>query len=134
MKTDSLGNRCKAYEHVADQYLTRRMPVLIRIDGRAFTSLTRKIWGKHYNQEFVDVMAETAQYVQKNMQGCEFAYGQSDEITFLLTDYRTIDTSAWFDYRVNKLVSISAALATAKFNAIVGAEKATFDSRAFNVP
>ena len=33
---DSLGDRMKRYEYVSRNYLTRRVPVIIRIDGKAF--------------------------------------------------------------------------------------------------
>ena len=39
---DSLGDRMKSfYENRAKQYLVRKMPVIIRIDGRAFHSFTK---------------------------------------------------------------------------------------------
>lgn len=36
---DSLGDRMKGYENVSRNYLTRRIPAIIRIDGRLFTHL-----------------------------------------------------------------------------------------------
>jgi tRNA(His) 5'-end guanylyltransferase len=38
---DSLGDRMKEYENISRIYLTRRMPAIIRIDGKAFHSFTR---------------------------------------------------------------------------------------------
>jgi tRNA(His) 5'-end guanylyltransferase len=75
-----------------------------------------------------------------DMQGFKLAYTQSDEATFLLTDFETHDTQGWFDYELNKVVSISASLFTAYFNDtyegpwVPGHTLATFDSRAFIVP
>lgn len=40
-KKDSLGDRMKQYENVSRVYLTRRTPVIIRIDGKAFHVFTR---------------------------------------------------------------------------------------------
>lgn len=51
-----------------------------------------------------------------NIQNCVFGYTESDEITLILIDYQTIDTCAWFDYRVQKLCSVAASMATMYFN------------------
>jgi tRNA(His) 5'-end guanylyltransferase len=52
----------------------------------------------------------------QNIQGAKFASVHSDEISILVTDYDDIDTHAWFDGNLQKMASISASLATAKFN------------------
>jgi tRNA(His) 5'-end guanylyltransferase len=61
-------------------------------------------------------MQETTKYLCKNIQGCVFGYTQSDEITLILVDYENLNSSAWFDYEVQKLCSISASMATMIFN------------------
>lgn len=40
-KKDSLGDRMKTYEAVPKVKLVRRMPVIIRLDGKAFHTFTR---------------------------------------------------------------------------------------------
>ena len=78
-------------------------------------------------------MIETAHAIMGDMQGCKFCYSQSDEISFLLTDYETITTDPWFGYDLRKLISISASLAAASFSRIFG-KNICFDSRAFSIP
>ena len=129
---DSLGDRMKAYEDVSRAYLIRRIPVIIRIDGKAFHTLTKQFKGK-WNYDFVKIMQEVTKECMDHMQGCNFAYCQSDEISFLLTDYRTITTDAWFAYNINKMNSISASLASTTFTLNYGSV-GLFDSRAFSVP
>lgn len=63
-------------------------------------------------------MQETAKYLCENIQGCSLAYTQSDEISLLLIDYQRFETSAWFDYEIQKMCSISASMATMAFNRI----------------
>lgn len=63
-------------------------------------------------------MQETAKYLCENIQGCSLAYTQSDEISLLLIDYQRFETSAWFDYEIQKMCSISASMATMAFNKI----------------
>jgi tRNA(His) guanylyltransferase len=129
----TVGDRMKRYEAVFNAILPRRVPVIIRLDGRAFHTVTRRLYGKTWSQEFVDLMTKTAKAVYEDLQGCEFAYSQSDEISFLLTDYRKISTDAWFSYEVNKMVSISASLASVAFSKLSGMD-VCFDSRVFSVP
>lgn len=113
---DSLGDRMKNnYENRAKTYLIRRMPVIIRLDGRAFHTFTKGM-KKPYDEIFHNTMNATMKYLCENIQGCKLGYTQSDEITLLLTDYDTLDTDAWFDNNVQKICSVSASMATMAFN------------------
>lgn len=113
MKT--LGQRMKEYEDVNRFYLTRRTPLIIRIDGRAFHTFC-KGFKKPYDRIFAKSMQATAFNLCKNIEGCKLAYTQSDEISLLLTDYDELETQAWFDKNLQKIVSISASMATLYFN------------------
>lgn len=150
---DDLGKRMKEfYEQVPKTRLVRRMPVMIRIDGKAFHTFTRG-FQKPFDDILIKSMQETMKYLCENIQGCVFGYTQSDEITLVLVDYKKLTSSAWFDYEVQKICSISASMATMAFNKIFNnnvdeleminqADKyysaiergAMFDSRCFNVP
>ena len=130
---DSLGDRMKNYEKNHKFFLTKRVPVILRVDGKAFHTLTRKHFGKGYSELFTEKMILTAMHLQKNIQGCELVYCQSDKITCLITDYRTINTNAWFDYEVNKMVSIAASLAASRFST-ASMYPVEFNARVFNVP
>lgn len=112
---DSLGDRMKGYENVSRYYLPRRIPVIIRIDGKAFHTFT-KGFAKPFDHVLMDAMQDTMKYLCENIQGCVFGYTQSDEITLVLTDYATIKTDAWFGYNVQKMCSIAASMATFQFN------------------
>lgn len=114
MNKDSLGDRMKGYEDISRIYLTRRMPVILRVDGKAFHSFTKK-FVKPYDSVLRATMQRTAQAVAKEI-GSKFAYTQSDEISFLLTDYETISTQPWFGKNLQKMVSIAASYTTAYFN------------------
>ncbi len=113
-KNDALGTRMKTYENVTRTYLTRRMPVIIRLDGRSFHSFTRG-FKKPFDEVLVKSMQDTMKYLCENIQGCVLGYTQSDEITLVLVDYQSRDTSAWFDNNIQKMVSISSSMATISF-------------------
>ncbi len=114
-KFTSIGDRMKGYENISRIYLTKRSPVIIRIDGKAFHTFTRGL-KKPFDALFMGTMQNTAKELCENISGCKLAYTQSDEISLLLTDYDTIDTQPWFDNNLQKLVSVSASMATLAFN------------------
>jgi tRNA(His) 5'-end guanylyltransferase len=113
---DELGKRMKEnYENVAKTRLMRRTPVAIRIDGKAFHTYTRG-FKRPFDTILIKSMQETTKYLCENIQGCILGYTQSDEITLILVDYRRFNSSAWFDYEVEKLCSVAASMATMAFN------------------
>jgi tRNA(His) guanylyltransferase len=133
---DSLGDRMKAnYEDRGRHYLVRRTPVVIRVDGRAFHTLARGL-DKPFDLSLGDAMMCAAAEVAEDMQGFKLGYVQSDEASFLLTDYVTLQTGAWFDYNKSKIETISASCMTAHFNRHFSRPHrlAMFDARAFNIP
>jgi tRNA(His) guanylyltransferase len=148
MNKDTLGNRMKKYERASNNLLTPRMPVLIRVDGKAFHTFTRGC-DKPFDRTIIDAMAYATKKTAEHMQGFKLAYVQSDESTFMITDTDTLETQGWFNYEINKLVSITASAFTAYFNSYWFNYKAAangfastdgetkfglFDARAFNVP
>jgi len=140
---DSLGDRMKQYESVPNMKLTRRMPLIIRLDGKAFHTFTKKC-DRPFDEQLANVMVSVTEFLVKNIQGCKFGYTQSDEISLLITDYDELNTESWFDKKVQKIVSISASMATMKFQQLLfsGAidpdklvsYNAMFDARVFTLP
>jgi len=112
----TLGDRMKSYyEDRFRVHLPRRSNVMIRIDGKAFHTYTRGL-NKPYDIGLMEDMNETTKFLCASIQGAKMGYVQSDEISIWLTDYDDIKTDAWFDYNLQKMCSIAASLATAKFN------------------
>jgi len=137
-----IGDRMKMYYELrAQTHLTRRMPVILRVDGRAFHTLTRKLnLKKPFDGDIQRWMIETARALCEEIQGAQLAYVQSDEISILITDYAGLQTEAWFDYNVQKMTSVSASIATCKFVQQVTewlayeSQLISFDARVFNLP
>ena len=102
MIKDDLGNRMKHnYEDRSRFYLTRRTPVIIRLDGKAFHTLTKRFI-RPFDAFFNRAMARTALQCVEDFQGAKVAYVQSDEISILLTDFDKLSTDAWFDYNIRR--------------------------------
>lgn len=115
MDRSDLAERMKGYEKRNRYYLQRRMPVILRLDMRAGHSFTRG-FERPFDEVFIKSMQDTAKYLCENIQNCKLSYQQSDEITLLLVDYDKLNTDCFFDYRVDKLCSIAASMATMAFN------------------
>lgn len=114
-KRDRLGDRMKKYEYITRTHLVSRMPVIIRLDGKAFHTFTNG-FARPFDDFFISAMQKTMTHLCKNIQGCVLGYTQSDEITLVLVDYKKLDSSAWFDNNIQKMCSIAASMATLAFN------------------
>ena len=147
---DSLGNRMKAYEELStSRQLMPNCPVYARIDGRAFHTLCKGL-KKPYSEAFIQTMQEVCKYLVDET-GAVLGYVQSDEISLGWIDY----SKAPFEGRVQKLESVLASMASAKFVQYVESSKSgglhvndgvnrlwdrcnmylpSFDCRIFNVP
>jgi tRNA(His) 5'-end guanylyltransferase len=142
------------YENPSKHRLIKRTPVIVRLDGKAFHTFTRG-FAKPFDPILIKAMQLTMLDLCQNIQGIVFGYTQSDEISLFLQDFETFETSAWFDYEIQKICSISASMATLYFNkhfrdlvvkydTLESKEQeariksamngALFDARCFNVP
>lgn len=136
---DDLGDRMKRYESAeAGRRLMPLLPVLARIDGRAFHSFTRGM-DRPFDARFTACMVDTTIALVRETGAC-LGYTQSDEIT-LAWHSRTLQSQIWFDGRVAKMTSQLAAQATLVFYRLVLARMSkyadrmpTFDARVWSVP
>jgi tRNA(His) guanylyltransferase len=135
---DVLGDRMKAqYENRTKVMLPRRTYTIVRVDGKAFHSYTRNM-KRPFDDDLIACMNDTAVGLCEGMQGAQFAFVQSDEISVLLTDFDRDETQAWFDGSLQKIVSVAASIATMTFNVDANnldmSATALFDARAFTIP
>lgn len=131
---DNMWDRMKWYESVSDMRLTKRVPVIIRIDWRAFHTFTRKC-KKPFDQNIIDAFVLATEKISKDIMWFKIAYTQSDEVSILITDYDTIQSESFFGYRISKINSVVASMFTNYFNEIyVWDDNAVFDCRCFNIP
>jgi len=139
----SLGDRMKGYEKTFSHKLMKRNPIIIRLDGKAFHTFTNYL-KKPFDYRFIIRMIMAAKNTCNQIQGFKCAYVQSDEISILCTDYDKLETEGWFDYKIQKIASISAAFMSVEFinndfirNVIQKYHinnLPVFDSRVFSIP
>lgn len=131
MNKVSLNDRMKNYEAVYKIMLPKDSYYIVRLDGKAFHTFTKQ-FKKPFDKRFRDAMRDTAKFLASRMQGCIAAYTQSDEITLVLTDRQTETTQSFFNGNLQKIISVTASICTAKFNELINTgQPAYFDSRVF---
>lgn len=137
----NLGDRMKAYEETFTTVLPPTMPIVVRIDGRAFHTYTSKMnFNKPYDIILRNAMIAGAEELVNDAQNAKLAYIQSDEITLVMVLDR-FESQHWFGGVKRKIESISASLVTNGFNRRLMRnldtryiEWAVFDARAFSLP
>lgn len=137
---ETLGDRMKLYEGIeAQRILIPRLPTLIRLDGKAFHTFCRGL-AKPYDIRLTNLMIEVTKYLV-DQSGARIGYTQSDEITLVLWTGDDYKSQPYLGGRSQKLTSILAGYASAKFNQLVpqylpekAGRLAVFDARAWNVP
>lgn len=151
---DALGDRMKEYENVTRTFLPRRSYTIIRVDGKAFHTYTEGL-ERPFDAGLTEDMNQTAIALCEGIQGAVMAYVQSDEISVLICDFDKKETQAWYGNNLQKMCSISAAIATDAFNrarllrairenalltkidatsTVLNQKLALFDSRVFQIP
>lgn len=138
VRSRAAGEEFKAAERATRTMLTPGLPAVIRLDGRAFHSYCRGL-ERPFDERFMADMDAVAVALAEQVDGVRLAYVQSDEISLLLTDRIGEPVQTFmFAGQVQKLVSITAAIASSVLNASrhdrVTDKIALFDSRAFSLP
>ena len=129
---DDLGDKIKSnFEDAFRIHLSRRTHLVIRIDGRRFHTFTKHL-ARPYDRRLADALDTAAMALAAEMSGCRLGYGQSDEYSFLLTDFGSPHEKMWFDGNVQKIVSVAASIFTAHFTQAFA--PATFDARVLVIP
>ncbi|MFC4161348.1 tRNA(His) guanylyltransferase Thg1 family protein [Chitinimonas lacunae] len=130
MRFDQLDARMRAFEAAADRQVQPDMHIVVRLDGRGFTRLTkeRHDFERPFDVRFHDMMVETVRHLMQCGFRCLYGYSQSDEISLLL--HRDEDAFARSE---PKLLSLLAAEASARFSLLLG-DMAVFDARLSLLP
>lgn len=128
------SQRMRHYEELYRHVIPGKSYTVIRVDGRAFHTYTRGMI-RPFAPFLMTAMDGAAEALAAEVQGCQLAFTQSDEISVLVTDFGSMQ-EPWFGGNVQKMVSVAASVATSAFNGrIVGSpSNAQFDARVFTLP
>ena len=134
-----LKDRVESYQQQSDYKLLNKLPVIIILNGRSFKKTT-SLLEKPYSENFVNCMLSTCLKLCSEVEGTVFCYYNNDEIMLVTRNDQTNDTSAWFDNKIQKIVSVVSSIATLHFNTIASEMnlnligEAHFSTKVFTVP
>lgn len=110
MKFDDLDTMMRVYETSTDHCVLPGMYIVIRLDGKGFTKMTKNLgFEKPFDDRFHDMMVSITQNLVEHT-GFSFLYGytESDEISLLLAP-----EDITFGRKERKLISVLAGYASA---------------------
>lgn len=136
---DPMGDRLKAAEQeFAGIRLDPTLPVCARLDGRGFSKWTQGL-KRPYDVRLTEIMQQTAGFLVLETNPV-IAFTQSDEISLIWDGNADKPESQMiFNGKIQKLTSVLASMATAKFNQLAAwslpnKPLAFFDCRVWSVP
>lgn len=137
MSYSKLKDRIESYYNSSDYHLLNRVPIIICINGRAFSKLT-SLLDKPFCDKFSDSMLSTTLKLCSEIEGALFSYQFNDEIVIMARNDQGVDTSPWYDNKLQKICSITSSIATAHFKNVSSSLElmgdGIFTSQIFVVP
>lgn len=115
MSNIKLKDRIETYQSDNDYRLTRRLPIIVSVNGRS-THKVSNFLDKPFSEDFAHCMSETMQKLCLEVDGVLFAYQHNDEIVLVIKNDQTLGTMPWYDNRVQKIVSVISSIATLQFS------------------
>ena len=130
MKFDDLDARMRVFETAHDHCVLPGVHIVVRVDGRGFTRLTKEIhkFDAPFDERFRDLMVHTTSALMDSGFRTVYGFTQSDEISVLLHH-----DEGSFSRKERKLNSLFAGEASAAFSTKLGAV-GVFDCRVCQLP
>lgn len=131
-----LGDEMKDREKVTRSFLNPDQPHIIRLDGKAFHTLTKGAQ-KPFDNDFAEAMKQTMRDLME-FSNAQMAYTQSDEISLVYFKMNPMQ-HLLFNGNVQKIASVLASKASIRFyhnmqdSGFDSDIDAVFDARVFNV-
>jgi len=114
MKSDDFGDRMKLFEQAeAGRRCLPLLPICVRLDGKGFSKWTKHL-ERPFDQRLSNLMVDVASFLVEETHA-KISYTQSDEIS-LIYYQPNFESEVYFDGKIQKLTSVLASMATAKFN------------------
>jgi tRNA(His) guanylyltransferase len=113
--SSKLSERILSYQEAYNYKLLARLPIIIVINGRSFSKLTQLL-DKPYDSKFVECILSTMLRLCTEVEGTLFAYQHNDEIVLVARNDQSPDTVPWYGGNLQKICSVTSAIATIHFN------------------
>ncbi len=134
-----LKDRIDSYQIQTEYKLLNKLPVITIVNGRSFAKSTSLI-DKPHSLKLESCLVSTTLKLCSEIEGSIFGYQHNDEIIIVSRNDQSLDTSPWFDNKIQKIVSTASSIATLHFNncAIESElnllEETHFTAKVFTVP
>lgn len=115
MTNGKLKDRIESYQAVTDHRLMARVPIIVSVNGRAFSRLTQLL-DKPFCPKFSECIVSTMLRLCSEVDGTLFAYQHNDDITLVVRNDQTNETNPWYDNKLQKICSVTSSIATVHFN------------------
>lgn len=113
MKT--IKNRIDDYQQRFEFKLLPKLPVIISINGRAFSRIT-SLLDKPFDNKLNECLVYAMQKLLIDIDGSVFGYQFNDEIIIISKNDQTVESTPWYDNDIQKIVSCASSLATNYFS------------------
>lgn len=110
-----LKDRVESYIESTNYKLLNKVPVIICINGRSF-SKTTSLLDKPFCEKFSECMISTTLRLCSEIEGSIFGYQFNDEIVIVTRNDQNLETTPWFDNKIQKISSAASSIATSHFN------------------
>ena len=126
------------FTEVTNYKLLDKVPIIIHFNGRNFKKITKfveKPFSYELNKCFEDALFKCC----LEFEGCVFGYQFNDEFIFILRNNKSKETLAWYDNKIQKILSATTSILTNNFvknitnMEIVMDGDAVFNGHIFNV-
>jgi tRNA(His) guanylyltransferase len=137
--SQKLKDRIDSYMGASDHKILNRLPLIICVNGRAFSKLTSLI-NKPYCTKFAEGMLSATLKLCMEVEGSLFGYQHNDEILIISRNDQSLETEPWYDNKVQKICSITSSIATTHFQKYMDSKDLNlmgdplFTSQVFAVP
>jgi len=139
MTNMKLKDRIESYQAVTDHRLMARVPIIVSVNGRAFSRLTQLL-EKPFCPKFSECIVSTMLRLCSDVDGTLFAYQYNDEINLVVRNDQSQETIPWYNNQLQKVCSVTSSIATVHFNDCATSIQLdmtgdpTFTSQVFTVP
>jgi tRNA(His) 5'-end guanylyltransferase len=113
--SNKLKDRIEGYQAVTDYKLLNRVPIIICVNGRGFSKVTQLL-DKPYCSKFAECILSTMLRLCTDVEGALFSYQHNDEIVIVTRNDQGPETNPWYDNKLQKICSVTSAVATMHFN------------------
>lgn len=125
-----LKDRVNSYEEASDFKLLNRVPLVISINGRSFAKAT-SLLDKPYCEKFAESMYSTMLRLVAEIEGAVFGYSFNDEIIIIARNDQNLETTPWYDNKIQKISSVTSSIATLHFNNCINSMDLIMDNPVF---